>query len=192
MCIDAKSALCWKFSPADTNTRFPLGSTFQLNRNAVATCLSFMNTLSTQSERNLPILMENNNNHQITLPKARIGFSSLDVVDRIETKYQIRSPNELTNATIAKDEQYSDCFFLKSTNPAQSIDDFLQIIYGTEDSILQQPKSIGHCISVARMSKAFADFLSHRITGLRSLYRKARLFIGQVYPFLDSTGKRYI
>ena len=42
------------------------------------------------------------------------------------------------------------------------------------------------------MSRGFADFLSHRITGLRSTCRKARLFMGQVYPFWDSTGKRYI
>ena len=42
------------------------------------------------------------------------------------------------------------------------------------------------------MSKGFADFLSHRIPGLRSTCRKARLFMGQVYPFWDSTGKRYI
>ena len=42
------------------------------------------------------------------------------------------------------------------------------------------------------MSKSFADFLSHRINGLRSTCRKARVFIGQVYPFWDSTGKRYI
>ena len=42
------------------------------------------------------------------------------------------------------------------------------------------------------MSKGFADFLSHRIPGLRSTCQKARLFMGQVYPFWDSTGKRYI
>ena len=42
------------------------------------------------------------------------------------------------------------------------------------------------------MSKGFADFLSHRIPGLRSACRKARLSMGQVYPFWDSTGKRYI
>ena len=41
------------------------------------------------------------------------------------------------------------------------------------------------------MSKGFADFLSHRIRGLRSTCRKARLFMGQFYPFWDSTGKRY-
>ena len=193
MCIDAKTARCWKYSPADTHTHFPPGSTFQPYRNAVATGLSFISTLCTRSERNLPILRENNENHQITLPKAQFGFSSLDVVDRDELKYQIRSPYELANAIIGADERHNDCFLLHSTIPAQSGDEFLQIIYGTEKLILQQPISIGHCISAdTRMSKGFADFLSHRIFGLRSTCRKAKLFMIQVYPFCDSTGKRYI
>ena len=92
MCIVAKSARCWKFSPTDSHILFPPGSTFLPNRNAVASGLSFIKTLCTRSERNLPILMENNKNHQITLPKGRIRFSSPDVVDRDEPKYQIRSP----------------------------------------------------------------------------------------------------
>ena len=193
MYIDAKSARCWKYSPTDTHIHFPPGSSFQPNRTAVATGLSFITTLCTLSERNLPILMENNKNHQITLRKGHIGFSSLDVVDRGEPNYQIRSPYELTNAIISTDERYNDCFLLHSTVQAQSSDDFLQIIYGTEDSILQHHNSIGHCISAdARMSKGFADILSHRIPGFRSTCRKTRLFMGQVYPFWDSIGKRYI
>ena len=161
MLIDAKSARRWKYSPTDTHIHFPPGSTFQPNRTAVATGLSFINTLCTRSECNLPILMENNKNHQITLPKGRIGFSSLDVVDRGEPKYQIRSPYELTNAIISTDERYNDCFLLHSAVPAQNCDDFLQIIYGTEYSILQQPNSIGHCISAdARMGKGFAVFFT--------------------------------
>ena len=112
MYIDAKSSRCWKDSPTDAQIHFPPGSTFQPNRTAVATGLSFINTLCTQSERNLPILMENNKNHQITLPKGRIRFPSLDVVDRDEPKYQIRSPYELTNAIISTDEHYKDCFLL--------------------------------------------------------------------------------
>ena len=128
--------------------------------------------------------MESNKNHQITLPKGRIGFSSLDVVDRDEPKYQIRSPYELTNAIISTDERYNDCFLLHSTVPAQSIDEFLKITYGTEDSIFYKPNSIGYCISAgARMSKNFADFPSHRIPGRRSTCRKAKLFMGQVFPF---------
>ena len=137
--------------------------------------------------------MENNKNHQITLTKGRIGFSSLDVVDRDEPIYQIRSTYELTNAIISTDERYNDCFLLHSTVPAKSSDNFLQIIFGTEALIIQQPISIGHCISAAaRMSKGFADFISHRNPGLRSTCREAKLFMGQVFPFWDSTGRRYI
>ena len=191
MCIDANSARCWKYSPTDTQINFPPGSTLQPNRNNVATGLSFVNNLCTPSERNFPIMMENNKNHQMPLPKGRIGFSYLDVVDRDEPKYQIRSPYEITNAIISTDERYNDCFLLHSTVPAQGSDEFLKIIYGTEDSILRQPNSIGHCISKdARMSKGFDDFLSHRISGLRSACRNARLFMGQIYPFCYSTGKQ--
>ena len=193
MCIDAKSARCWKYSPTDIHIHFPPGSIFQRNRNALATGLSFINTLCTRFESNLPILMENNKNHQMTLPKGRIGFSFLDVVDQDEPKYQIRSPYELANTIISTDERYNDCFLLHSTVPAQSSDEFVKIIYGTEDSILQQLNSVGHCISAdGRKSKGFADFLSHRIPGLRSTCRKGKLFMGQIFPFWDSRGKRYI
>ena len=184
MYFDAKSARCWKYSPTDTHIHFPPGSAFQPNRNAVATGLSFINTLCTRSENNLPILMENNKNHHTKLPKGRIGFSSLDVVDRDEPKYQIRSPYELTNAIISTDERYNDCLLLHSTVPARSSDDSLKIFHGTEDLIVHQPNSVGHCISAdARMCKGFADFLSRGIPGFRSTCRKTRLFMGQVYPF---------
>ena len=181
MCIEVKKANCCKYSPADTHTHFPPGSTFQPFRKAVATGLSFINTLCNRSDRNLPILMKN---HQILLPERQIGFSFLDLVDLDEPKYQIRSPYELTNAIISTDERYNDCLLLHSTVPARSSDEFLQIIYGAEDLMLQQLNSIGHCISAdAQMSKSLADFLSHRISGLRSTCCKAKLFMEQVYPF---------
>ena len=136
MYIDAKSVRCCKYTPKDSRIHFPRGSTFQPNRQAVSTGLSFVNTLCTRSEKSLPILMESNKNHQFTLPKGKIGFSSLDVLDQEEPKYQIRSPYELTNAIIATDEGYNNCFLLHSTIPAQSSDEFLQIVYGTETSII--------------------------------------------------------
>ena len=115
------------------------------------------------------------------------------MVDRDEPKNLIRSPYELTDAIISTDERYNDCFLLHSTVPTQSSDDFLQIIYGTEDLIIQQPNWIGHCIVAdARMGKGFDDFLSHRNPCLRSTCCKAKIFIGQVYPFWDSNGRRYI
>ena len=104
MHIEAKSARCWKYSPEDPHANFPPGSTFHPNRNAVATSLSFVNVLCTQSESKLPILMGKNKNHQITLPKGRIGFSPLDVSDKDEPKYQVRDPYELTNAILSTNE----------------------------------------------------------------------------------------
>ena len=134
-----------------------------------------------------------NKNHQITLPEGRIGFSSLDVADEEEPKYQIRNPYELTNAITITDDKYKDCFLLHSTIPAQPPDDCLQSIHGTEASILQQPHPIGHCISAdAKMSKGFADLLSQRIPGLRDTCRRTNLLTGQAVPFWDQTSNRYI
>ena len=136
--------------------------------------------------------MENNKNHQITLPSGKIGFLSFDVLDRDEPKYHIRSPYELTNAIIANNERYNVCFFLHSTNPAHSGDEFLQIVYGNDNSNIQQPNSIGHYMSAdATMSKRFADFLSHKIPGLRPNCKRAKLLIGEDFSFCYSTGRRY-
>ena len=102
---------------------------------------------------------ENNKNHQITFSKSRIGFPSLDVSDTDKPKYQVRDPYELTQAILSTNEQYNNCFLLHSTIPSQSHDEFLQTVYGNENSILDQPNSIGHCISAdAQMSKGFAQF----------------------------------
>ena len=92
MHVDAKSAKCWKYSTGDPKSLFPPGSTFQPNREAVATGLVFVIIICTQPEPTLPILIEKNKNHQKTLPRGRIGFSSLDVADKEEPKYQIRNP----------------------------------------------------------------------------------------------------
>ena len=84
--VDAKSARCWKYSPGDPKSLFLLGSTIQLNKEAVSTGLIFVNIICTQPKPTLSILIENNENHQITLPKGRIRFSSLDVIDKEETR----------------------------------------------------------------------------------------------------------
>ena len=136
MHIEAKSARCWKYSPENPHAPFPPGSTFHPIRNDVATGLSFVNVLCTKSESKLPILMENNKKHQNTLPKGRISFSSLDVSHKDELKYQLPDPYELTNAILSTNEQYSDCFLLHSTIPSHLSDEFLQIVYGNENSIL--------------------------------------------------------
>ena len=91
-----------------------------------------------------------------------------------EAKY--RDPYELTNAILSKNEHYNDCFLLHSTILSQLPDEFLQIVYGNENSIFEQPNSIGHCISAdAQMSKGSAQFLSERVPRLRRTCRRANL-----------------
>ena len=176
MHVDTKSTRCWKYSPGDPKSLFPPGSPFQPNREAMSTGRISVNLICTQLEPTLPILIENNKNHQITLPKGRIGFSSLNVIDKEEPKYQIRNPDELANAIVTTGRKYNDCFLLHWTVPAQSKDDCPQIFHGTKDSKLKQPHSIGHCISVnAKRSRRFADLLSQRILGLRDAWRWTKL-----------------
>ena len=137
--------------------------------------------------------MENNKNHQITLPKGRTGFSSLDVSNKDEPKYKVRDPYELTNAILSTNEQYKGCFVLHSAIPSQLPDEFLQIVYGNENSVLEQPKSIGHCISAdAQICKGFAQFLSKRVPRLMRTCRLANLLKDQVFPFWDASSRRYI
>ena len=139
--------------------------------------------------------MESNKNRQITLNhlKGRIGFSSLQISDKVEPRYQIRDPYELKNAILSTNERYNDCFLIHSTTPSQLPDKFLQIIHRNENSILQHPNSIGHCISAdARMSKRFAQFSSERVPRLRRTCRRANLLKDQGFPFWDSSSRRYI
>ena len=53
--------------------------------------------------------MENNKKHQMTLPNGRIRFSSLDVNDKKEPKYQTRNPYELANAIITTVQRLLFC-----------------------------------------------------------------------------------
>ena len=107
----------------------PIGKLYQLPYLSLIPCAH-------DRKKSLPKLMENNKNHGITLPKGRIGFSSLDLMDREEPKYQIQSPYELTNAIISTDERYNDWFLLHYTTPAQSSDEFLRKVHGTQKTQL--------------------------------------------------------
>ena len=191
---ETKSARCCRFSLEDPHAHFLPGSIFHPNRKAVATGLTFVSVLCTQSQSQLPILMENNNkNYQITLPIGRIRFSSLDVSDNNKPKYQIRDPYGLTNAIISTNEQFNDCFLLHSTTPSQSSDELLQIVYGNENSILEQPNSIGHCISAnAHMSKGIAQFLQENFPRSKRICRRTNLMNDHVFLFWDSSSRRYI
>ena len=89
----------------DRSKNFPPGTTFVPHRLSVKSGLDFVNVLCTQSETYLPILMENNKNHQITLNKGVIGYSSLDISDRERPKYQIRDCVKMVNSILMENDQ---------------------------------------------------------------------------------------
>ena len=73
--IDVKTSRVWKYLSEDKSESFPPETTFVPHRQSAKSGPDFVNILCTQSETYLPILMENNRNHQITLNKVVIGYS---------------------------------------------------------------------------------------------------------------------
>ena len=117
--IDAKTSRVWKNSSEDKSKGFPPGTTFVPHRHSVKSGLIFVNLLCTQSENCPPILMENNRNHQITLIKGVIGYSSLDVSDYDRPKGQIKDCVQIVNSILAEKNQNNDGFLLHSTIPCE-------------------------------------------------------------------------
>ena len=72
--IDAKIYRVWKYSSEDKSKNFPPGTTFVPHRHSVKSGLDFVKVVCTQSENYLPILMENNRNHQITMNKELLAI----------------------------------------------------------------------------------------------------------------------
>ena len=85
-----KTSRIWNYLSEDKSKSFPPGTTFVPHRHSVILGEDFVNVPCTHSETFLPILMENNRNHQITLNKRVIGYSSLDFSDYDRPNYQIK------------------------------------------------------------------------------------------------------
>ena len=125
----------------------------------------------------------------MALPNGRIGFSSLNVLDRRKPKHQFQIPYEKTNTIIATDELYNDRFLLHSTFPAQSGDEFLQSVNGNEKSLFQQSNSIEQQTR-GLVKGSLTSFVIVFLVSLEHV--KKRPFKKQVFSFWDTTVKRYI
>ena len=102
--IDAKTSRVWKYSSEKKSKSFPPGTTFVPHRNSVKWGLDFLNVLCTHYENCLPILLENNKNHQITLNKEVVGYSSLDISDYDRPKYQIKDRIQMVISTLPEND----------------------------------------------------------------------------------------
>ena len=69
---------------------------FSTAQKKLETELAFINTVCTQKEKTLPMLIENHRNHPITLNKAIIGYAVCDIVlSRDTRKFNICNCSEL-------------------------------------------------------------------------------------------------
>ena len=178
--VDAKTSRDWKCSSEDKSKIFPPGTTFVPHRHYVKSGLDFVNVLCTQSEDYLPILMEDNRNHQITLNKGVFRYSSLDISDRDRPKYQIRDCVQMANSNLSENDQYKECFLLHSTVPCEpDLQDKIQTLNGNNETIFQANTAIAHCISAdAKMSKRFAETICRRVDGLQQYCQKNKATVG--------------
>ena len=138
--------------------------------------------------------MENNKNHEITLNKGVIGYSSFDVSDYDRPKYQIKDCVQIVNSILTENDQYNECFLLHSTVPCEPVSqDKIQILNGTDETIFQVNTAIAHCISaVAKMSKGFAETICRRVSGLQEYCRRAKTTIGSALPYWDPESNNFI
>ena len=177
--IDARTNI-YNYQPEDEQTSFAPGTTFIPHQKVANTGPDFVNVLCTQSEQYLPILMENNKNHQITLDKGILGYSSLDILDFERPKYQIKDCVEMVDCILSENDQYNERFLLHSTLPHEpDFRDGIRIINGNDDTIFENQTAIAHCISAdATMSEGFAETISNHINGLQECCYKSKGFVG--------------
>ena len=192
--IVAKTSRVYKYQPEDEQTNFASGTTFIPHQKVANSGLDFVNVLCTQSEQYLPILMENNKNHQITLDKGILGYSSLDILDFERPKYQRKDCVKMVDCILSENDQYNECFLLHSTLPHEpDFRDGIRIINGNDDTIFENQTAVAHCISAdAKMSKGFAETISNHISGLQEYCYKSKAFVGSVIPFWDNDANRFI
>ena len=192
--IDAKTSRVYKYQPEDEQTNFTSETTFIPHQKVANSGLDFVNVLCTQSEQYLPILMENNKNHQITLDKGILGYLSLDILDFERPKYQIKDCVKMVDCILSENDQYNECFLLHSTLPHEpDFRDGIRIINGNDDTIFENQTAKAHCISAdAKMRKGFAETISNHISGLQEYCYKSKAFVGSVIPFWDNDANRFI
>ena len=171
--IQARSTYLYKHQ--NTDLCYPKGTSFLPHKNTVKTELVFINTVCTQKEKTLPILIENHKNHPITNNKGIIGYAVCDLVlSRDTRKFNMRDCSEFAYSILNKYEELDNCFMLStvvnSVQEAESneSDSCINYINHEEQSIFNSSMAIVDTISKdCAMSKSFALMLCKQFPDLR-------------------------
>ena len=140
---------------------------FSAVQKTVKTELVFINTVYTQKEKTLPLLIENQKNKLITFNEVIIGYAVCEIVYSCDTrKFNMRDCSEFAYSILHKYEEIDNCFMLSTVvNSAQEAesnesDNCIKFINHEKQSIFNRSMSIVHTVSKGcATSKGFALIL---------------------------------
>ena len=135
----------------------------------------FIDTVFTQKEKTLPILIENHKNHPITLNKGIIGYALCDLVlSRDTRKFNMRDCSEFAYSILNKYEELDNYFMLSTVvnsvqeDESNESDSCINYINHEEQSMFNSSMAIVHTVSMdCAMSKDFALMLCKKFPDLR-------------------------
>ena len=193
ICIDAKTTRLHKYS-RENNKHFAPGTSFTPHKNAVKTGLTFVNVLCTKSESHLPILIENNRNHQITLNRGIIGHATIDLQEKERPKFQIKDCVTMVNTILKENPDYNDCFLLHSTVPFEHEgDQQVFFCHGSGETLRTSNANLAFCVSAdGKMTTTIARKLCEQKKDFQSFVNQSKPFVGSVLPFWDNEANRFI
>ena len=111
--IPARSTYLYKHL-AEPNSYFEKGTTFLPHKNTAKTDLVFINTVCTQIEQSLPILIENQKDHPVTLIKCVLGYAVTDIQGYEDKIFAIHDCDEFTTRILNESSEFDSCFMLNT------------------------------------------------------------------------------
>ena len=170
--IPPKSTFLYKHK-SPLSYPYAKGTSFVPHKNTIKTELVFINTICTKNEKQIPLLIENHKNHQITLNKGLIGFTITDLSDNT-LRYSIRDCSEFTYSILKRDKEFDSCFMLNTcTNTVSESTDFrnecIRYVNYEKHSIFDANMPIIHTISRDLiLDKGFTATLIRRYPQLKN------------------------
>ena len=126
--------------------------------------MAFINTVCTQIEQILPILIDNQKDHPVTLNKCVLGYALTDIKGYEDKIFAIHDCDEFTTRILNEGSEF-DSFFMLNTvinttkeSNTQLSGPCLQYVDFKKKSIFESNMPIAHTISAVRaMKKGFAE-----------------------------------
>ena len=111
--IPARSTYLYKHS-AEPNPNFEKGTTFLTHMKTTKTELVFINTVRTQIEQSLPIVIENQKDYPVTLNKCVLGHAVTDFQGYDDKIFAIHDCDEFSTRFLNESLEFDSCLMLNT------------------------------------------------------------------------------